>query len=1578
MEVQTAHVARATVHIPWRQLLSQGVRVELSDVDVAILPRSQATPGSDQKDGEATQPQPEDSTGRSTSAVASVKAAARAAASHVLARLGVSIGGLRIRLACDDSDAASPGDETAVTLTASEIAFTDVSADAAGMTHRQPFGNVDNSTATAAACARKCVSFAGLQLHVGRAQRMACVLGAACEEGTSPVAAGLHGTVALQLPEPHADVKQPASIELELAELTLRCTPRAVRDAATVARVCSTGRIARRDDATPAAAAMPEQSLLDSLFLPATGDEQDEVDAMPDEAAEFFECEPQSPAAMFSPHAFFTPRARSLGGSGDEDADHWSVDHWRSLQDSSAVSEQAIGVAPPKQRSGGPSRARGRPWHVTCALQRLSALVALDADAFPQRAGEACVLTCEGCSIAATLSGETLPHDGRIGIHSVQLVRRGAGATVQGERSAMAAALAAVDASLHTQGDLPILSFKHHGGSGPACAVELHAGAEQSPARVTCTLEAATVFLDDGLADLAHTFVADCALGTRATSAGGAPKPRGYSIDVVAPQLRIAQVRGASAVVLDLCGPRGGPRSGSLKAATPSPTLTCSVDAESGELAVAAYLSSSDLHLCAPLAQHGSHAAHRLARAANLNVQVTLQPQAKEPGRSYFARRAWSVTTAAGEANDLGRTCFTPSLADAAAKLRGEMLACAAVHADVDVEVAELCSTDAMPLARLFGLLSHPNGSGSSQEEAGQAAKQAAPEVGLALSLRCGRLSLMVEDGSGGVSALRLRQVVLTHAGALDGLPGASLLTATCASVSCMAHNGTCLLQCGTDAGVHAGASAPPSLTLAVASRPHGTHATGELVVSVALHDAIVPIAAGDLYLSRLWGMLQRVGAQCAPPAPLGPDGQPLPPPLTDVHVCAVFAAGVHELPAPTPGAVSGALLVDALSLHMDGSAVTLTLRGAALHVSPPEDMAGHKHTIDLRAVPTSASLDASGYASVVRDTRVALACTWEQLDAVVSDASPAAYATVMVVDNDCLMVDTHADTYAALLTLLGQLYGPGAAAQQMRGTAMEPPPDDVKPSVEPAVPHVDADSVRDTVHRLLGEHGVGGGKDARGVVGLSTSASTDSGLSGLSATLPASASPELIEDFFQRADGGLGLDTMAQVALFDDELDGDWMLTLAPTQQIMAAGSPPTGGCLHRAMSAPPAPQAAAAPRPRGFVPPSLIVDYAAPRPSVGGAATVDAPPAHYPPATWRMVLHPFNCVWTLHVGHGFVAHRAAVASSSPPSGGRKACPVRGVRVGLHRVTVRKDFFVQRGGGGAAASVTGRTVLSCGSLVAEDITPASKWQRIVCADTDSAPRNAGAPDLRLLMLAVAPSPGAPLETRLHMAATPLRVRLDQHVVHFTTAFFTAVADVAVPLPIGEAAADAAPPPPPAVAALTFFQVAECAPLTVRVDYQPRRFDGSALLNGATAEALNLAPWGDVALALPGLRLTGLTGSVALAGALADAWASHVASTQAHRFAAGLRGVRPLLALLAAPVEGYRAARANSASHGGAGGRAKVAMRGAMSGAKALVKTMAKEGKHVASVVGRHGKSALRAAAATAAAVADEVKERVG
>jgi len=1018
----------------------------------------------------------------------------------------------------------------------------------------------------------------------------------------------------------------------------------------------------------------------------------------------------------------------------------------------------------------------------------------------------------------------------------------------------------------------------------------------------------------------------------------------------MAPQVRLAMVRGVDTVVIDIHGP---PAARSMQA----PTFSLSRDADSGELAVAAYLSAADMHICVPCAAAGECTAHRAVRAANLSIRFA-QPQlyvdADADGDcassfNHLAARAWSVAAAAGDATDEGRSCFTPASGQAEAKLRVDMLACAAAYADIDIEVAELESSDAVPLARLFGP--------PSTQASGQSCDTPLTfGVAFALSLRCARLSLKLEGGSRPdgekSSAIRLRKLALTQASGLDGLPGTSFMSATCTSLSCLSSDGTTLLRCGSDATTSLTgdvSGAQPRVVCVMATRPHAAHCTGEMVVATALHDVRAPVDADDVYLYRVWDVIQQAGVQCSPPAPLGPDGTPLPAPLMDIHVCALNSALAHQPPASV--STCGTLIVDSLSLRIDAKATAVILRGAALYVAQSADA---KKALALGGVPTKAVLESSGHAEVARDNRVALRFTSEEASGSVDAESRP--ASVMVVDNECLTLSTHADTYAELLALMSQLQGGGKAAQES------------SPPAESTLPQ--------EVHIM--HDGIGAAMRAA----MPHSASADSGLSAVASVMPPSASPEIIEDFFQRADGGSGL--AAGGLLSVEEVDGGWTtLDMQPLPSTAASQQPRHVSSIHRSFSAPPM----QGPMVRGYSaghPPEVIANYSAAKPQ-GGVETVQVPPPHYPRATWRMVLHPLNIVWTLHAGAGFQKIDGGVVDAAPAHISRKAstttCPVRGIRVALRRLTVRRDVFVVTHAQEMSppAAIVGRSVITCGSLVVEDITPGCKWQRVMCTDT-AAPRQAEAPDVRLLAVGVVPSPGAAPETRLHLAAAPLRVQLDQNIVLFTTGFFTSAADAAAadaeeeegPQLIGSALSDAGsappPPPPPPAPEVTFFQVVECAPMTVRVDYQPRRFDGNSLVHGNAAEALNLAPWGDVTLALPAVRLTGVSGSLTVTAALADAWASHVAATQAVRFAQGLRGVRPLLAVLAAPVEGYRAAvsRAN-ASTSTKGRDAKVMVRGAVRGGMALAKTLAREAKTVTRTVVRRSKAALRVAAELAA-----------
>lgn len=78
-----------------------------------------------------------------------------------------------------------------------------------------------------------------------------------------------------------------------------------------------------------------------------------------------------------------------------------------------------------------------------------------------------------------------------------------------------------------------------------------------------------------------------------------------------------------------------------------------------------------------------------------------------------------------------------------------------------------------------------------------------------------------------------------------------------------------------------------------------------------------------------------------------------------------------------------------------------------------------------------------------------------------------------------------------------------------------------------------------------------------------------------------------------------------------------------------------------------------------------------------------------------------------------------------------------------------------------------------------------------------------------------------------------------------------------------------------------FFQRAELWGFSVMVDYWPRRLDLAALKAGNLAEVLNIAPWGNVLLQLPPLRLSGAHGWAALGAALGDHWLKDITTHQA-------------------------------------------------------------------------------------------------
>jgi hypothetical protein len=75
-------------------------------------------------------------------------------------------------------------------------------------------------------------------------------------------------------------------------------------------------------------------------------------------------------------------------------------------------------------------------------------------------------------------------------------------------------------------------------------------------------------------------------------------------------------------------------------------------------------------------------------------------------------------------------------------------------------------------------------------------------------------------------------------------------------------------------------------------------------------------------------------------------------------------------------------------------------------------------------------------------------------------------------------------------------------------------------------------------------------------------------------------------------------------------------------------------------------------------------------------------------------------------------------------------------------------------------------------------------------------------------------------------------------------------------------------------------QMVEVRPLTIRVDYLPRRIDLLSLRNGNYAELLNLVTWEGVELRLKGVRSAGVHGWSGLGAVLMNDWVEDISQNQ--------------------------------------------------------------------------------------------------
>ena len=300
--------------------------------------------------------------------------------------------------------------------------------------------------------------------------------------------------------------------------------------------------------------------------------------------------------------------------------------------------------------------------------------------------------------------------------------------------------------------------------------------------------------------------------------------------------------------------------------------------------------------------------------------------------------------------------------------------------------------------------------------------------------------------------------------------------------------------------------------------------------------------------------------------------------------------------------------------------------------------------------------------------------------------------------------------------------------------------------------------------------------------------------------------------------------------------------------------------------------------------------------------------------------------------------------SSGSSPSSSDAECA--GVRFVVKGAALRCDEL-------AAGPVAWRAVAAVTDAACMDLTPPPRcqWRKILAHDP-KVERETDVAMLRAEISAVRMDPdGASdaTELRLRAALLPLHLRLDQHAVRFFQAFGARGGAERAETESGDDYSDSEDfnadggsisdgDAVETAASAAYFQLVEIRAPSIRLDYVPRDVDVAALRAGNLAEALNLVPFGGVAVHLRPVTLRGVCGWSRLTELVVRSWLEHIATTQAHTFARGLAPIRSVCnvgaatkGLVTTPLEFRRS------------GRRGGAWRGAAHGAATFVKAVSRE-----------------------------------
>lgn len=300
------------------------------------------------------------------------------------------------------------------------------------------------------------------------------------------------------------------------------------------------------------------------------------------------------------------------------------------------------------------------------------------------------------------------------------------------------------------------------------------------------------------------------------------------------------------------------------------------------------------------------------------------------------------------------------------------------------------------------------------------------------------------------------------------------------------------------------------------------------------------------------------------------------------------------------------------------------------------------------------------------------------------------------------------------------------------------------------------------------------------------------------------------------------------------------------------------------------------------------------------------------------RISLKNLRVTWRMYAGSDWPAWKKCDSLPIQGDTARNASSL--LEVELHGMNFQYDTFPE---GGLYSS---KLAVSIQDLRILDHSEHAPW-KMVLLDYHSRmhPRESSAKALKLELEAVKPDPSTPLEEyRLLVKLLPLRLHLDQSQLDFFIKFFSPKAsslaiqgDLSGDRQCSSSVSADAPYSKELSATeeglLPFFQKCEIYPLTIHVDYVPRRVDLVALRGGKYVELINLVSWKGIDLHLKGVETGGISGWSGVSEIVAGKWLEDISQNQVHKLLKGAVPIRSLFALgrgaaklFSLPAESYR------------------------------------------------------------------------